>query len=336
MTFAGLDVSENQPPNIPLIEWFAGGVTVLVVRASIGFREDSAYEQFVIHAAEIGYLVGAYHALLGHQYYDPTRQAADFVGLLMPQIRFAVLDIEAPGSTAADVAAWCNYFDAHSQLPLLLYGNMQLETLLGVHPARFAGYGLWVADYGRGTPTRVPLAAPHIPRVGKFRGHQFAGDNGERPPYQGPIDLTNWETLPTEGVETMPVTLTDAQVKQFAAVLDDLVLHLSQIKTQAVAWQTYAQAEADYILTLRPLLVITAPPPPVKHTLATLTNNQVFTLFQTAFGAPYFTVVTRACDETYMLAHRTDKYIGPAIEDMPTLTAAERSALVNALGLPVG
>src|SRR5258708_26510280 len=72
---------------------------------------------------------------------------------------------------------------------------MAVESLLGA--GAYPDLGLWVADYGAGTPTTVPLAAPRVPKVGHFVGHQFAGDNGELQPYQGAIDLSNWSELPT-------------------------------------------------------------------------------------------------------------------------------------------
>lgn len=70
---------------------------------------------------------------------------------------------------------------------------------------------------------------------------------------------------------------------------------------------------------------------PPDHTLANLTNNQVFTLFKKAFGPEYFQLVVVACDEAYMLDHRTTLYIGKSIEEMPGLDDVQKDALIAAL-----
>lgn len=68
-----------------------------------------------------------------------------------------------------------------------------------------------------------------------------------------------------------------------------------------------------------------------KHTLTHLTNQQVFNLFQKAFGGTYWSLVTAATDEAYMAAHRAELYKGPAVEDMPGLTDAQKAAMSAAL-----
>jgi len=78
---------------------------------------------------------------------------------------------------------------------------------------------------------------------------------------------------------------------------------------------------------------ILAPLAAPKHTLVNLTNQQVINLFSKAYGAgAYYALLTIATDEAYLLAHRTELYRGLPIEDMPGLTAAQKAALVAALG----
>jgi lysozyme len=76
------------------------------------------------------------------------------------------------------------------------------------------------------------------------------------------------------------------------------------------------------------------PPPPVgqPHTLNHLTNQAVINLFSRAFGAAtYIAKLTAATDEAVVFANRTALFVGPSIEAMPGLTAAEKAALIAAL-----
>ena len=74
-------------------------------------------------------------------------------------------------------------------------------------------------------------------------------------------------------------------------------------------------------------------PPLPPNPLARLTNQGIFNLFNKAFGATYFAVLTRAVPTavlTAMLANRTAMYAGPGIAQM-TLTQAEKDKLTAAL-----
>lgn len=198
----GVDVSDSQALALPWVAWYAAGYRVVVARGSIGFRADAHFARYVAEAYAAGFVVGAYHAILGHLYYEPVLQAADFLDLITSQIAFLVLDIEAPGVSAADVVAFVSFILSRiGSMPLILYGNMDLERLLGVDNPRFAELGVWVADYGnvnlktdrRSTP---PKAVPAVPRIGRKIGWQFAGDNGRLPPYAGAVDLSLWDEMP--------------------------------------------------------------------------------------------------------------------------------------------
>lgn len=192
----GVDVSENQAAALPWSEWYAAGYRVAVARAAIGFRADPHFARYVAEAGAAGFVVGAYHAILGHAYYAPVKQAADFLALITPGVTFLVLDIEAPGVSAADVLAFVGYVEAHSALPLVLYGNNDLAAIVAAHP-ELKRLGVWWAEYGPGKPTSAPpYPAPHVPAGLRVVAWQFAGDNGGLKPYQGPIDLSLWYERP--------------------------------------------------------------------------------------------------------------------------------------------
>jgi GH25 family lysozyme M1 (1,4-beta-N-acetylmuramidase) len=204
----GVDISENQPLALPWAEWAT--VRVAVVRASIGFRDDPAFTGHVAAAHRQGVIVGAYHALLGHAHYDPVRQAADFLAALVPEIEFCALDIETPGISEPDMRAWCDHYDAHSRLPLVLYGNQLLAQLITQDPVRYSRYSIWWAEYGPARPTSTPpYVSHHAPAGLNVIGWQYAGDNGRLEPYPWAIDLTDWDKLPNGEVKTtMPVIYT--------------------------------------------------------------------------------------------------------------------------------
>jgi GH25 family lysozyme M1 (1,4-beta-N-acetylmuramidase) len=351
MPIPGLDLSYYQiPANVPLAAWKAAGLVRFVyARASIGFVADIDYFRHRANARAAGLPFGSYHFLLRHNppsdsdtrppfQFDPVLQARNFVSLLDGNDALPpVVDVEA--SDIDDAELWAFLQEFWRLCPgrrIIIYASQSSwYALIGRGKTRYIHPLIlwWIADYSG------PLDLPDVcPRATL---HQKTG-TGRLPGYDRNLDLDEFEgdedafALFITEDKPMPVTLTDDQAKQVAGFLDTLLERLTLLKAQSTGNAVWAQGEMDGIFVVRPLLVIGAPPPPVKHTLSLMTNNQVFTLFQKAFGPTYFTVVTRACDETFMLAHRTDLYVGVAIEDMPTLTDAERSALINGLGLPVG
>lgn len=217
----GVDVSHhNDWKALPWAEWVAGGLEVAVARASIGYQMDSAWPHHIERAAAAGVATrGAYHFLLhsepdgpGHTFfYDPVQECQNFLKLRVPGLAFCMLDVEAEGITGADVEQWCAHYDAHCDLPLVLYGNMDLEHVCGAGNPKLARYGLLVSDYGffapgtsalplRSTPPADPRL-PRVPKVGRKIGWQFAGDNGRKAPYTGRIDLSLWDELPGQGAD---------------------------------------------------------------------------------------------------------------------------------------
>src|SRR5690606_2007446 len=118
----------NQPPNLPWKSWVdQWQLRYMLARLSIGYRQDYAAYGHIDKANAEGVLIGGYHALLpayNSAYYDPIRQADAFLKVLdKTKVKVAMLDIEVPNITTDTIVKWCDYFDANSDLPLILYGN---------------------------------------------------------------------------------------------------------------------------------------------------------------------------------------------------------------------
>lgn len=220
MSILGVDFSENQR-TLPFPAWVqTQEVRFCFGRATIGYRQDAVYPQYLYQAQDAGIeFRGAYSVILHHDsnvsFFDPVRQCRTFIERLIPGlVSLAVLDIEAAGVTEGMVRQWCDVYDAEGPVPLLLYGNLNLENILGINNPRYDRYDLWNADYGPGTITSVPPVGSQYPRtsrVGKNRGRlwQFAGNNGRLAPYTFPIDLSRFDGTETElaeffGVQSQP------------------------------------------------------------------------------------------------------------------------------------
>lgn len=206
MTTLGVDASDNQSATLPWPEWYARGWRVAVLRAAIGFRPDAHFARYVIEAYRAGFIVAAYHAILGHQFYDPVRQAEDFLELVTSQVSLLVLDDEAPGVSADDVAAFVARVTARTALPLVLYGNWNLAVHMATRPALYA-LPVWWAGYPTAPlpTTEPPWPRPrNVPPALRVAGWQYAGDNGRLPPYTGPIDLSQWYEVPGQPAPAPP------------------------------------------------------------------------------------------------------------------------------------
>jgi GH25 family lysozyme M1 (1,4-beta-N-acetylmuramidase) len=205
----GIDASDWQAAALPWLAWYAGGARVAVARAQIGFRDDAHYARYVADAHAAGFVVGAYHVILPRQYYDPLQQASEFLALITPQVSFLVLDIEAPGVAPADMLAWVLYVDAHSTLPLILYGNWDLAAACAYFP-ELRAFGVWWASYPTYPylTTQPPYPRPlNVPAGLTVVAWQYAGENGRLPPYAEPIDLTAWYELPAAPIVIPPVDI---------------------------------------------------------------------------------------------------------------------------------
>ncbi len=225
-TYLGVDASNWQDAALPWPAWYAAGWRVAVARAGVGFYDDAHFVRYVTEAAAAGFVVGAYHAILGHQYYDPVKQAIDFLSHITPQVSFLVLDIEAPGVSAADVLAFTDLVEDHSALPLILYGNWDLAAILDALPS-LKRFGIWWAAYPTypAPTTNPPYAFPrNVPAdlAPLVVGWQYAGENGRLPPYAGAIDLSTWYALPSGG-PVPPADTTKVGIAGHARAIKELV-----------------------------------------------------------------------------------------------------------------
>jgi hypothetical protein len=207
-TIAGVDVSLNQRRGLPWPAWVKQGLKVAVVRLALPYMADHGGPVHLAEAQAGGVaLIGAYADIYDHdaevRHYDPVRQCKVFLELLANPalrgiVRFAMLDAEVSGLNPAEMTAWCDYYDAHGWLELILYGNTRLEEFCGINNPRFSKYGVLVSDYGfvdlktdrRTSPP--PGNLPRVPRVGHPIGWQWGGDNALWPPHEGAIDRSLW------------------------------------------------------------------------------------------------------------------------------------------------
>jgi GH25 family lysozyme M1 (1,4-beta-N-acetylmuramidase) len=314
MTTLGVDISRWNPPNLPWAAWRAT-VGVVCIQLTHGLQLDAGAAGHFRAVKDQGFVLGGYHYFMDHDSettrYDPVAQAILFASQLGPAFQFAALDVEADGLTELELRAFCDYWDANRLRPLVLYGNQLLASLIASNPARYKHYGIWWAEYGaQVTGSAPPYPAPHVPAGLHVAGWQFAGNGGRLAPYTGAIDLTQWYEIP--GVARMGTTDT------------------------ALA---YIQAAMAQLIQAQQLLMPAPPPPqPVKHNFAPMTNQQVINLFAKLFPTNppgFFSVMTRA-GLSSIAGDRASVYSGPAVEDLPGLTDAERAALIGALPTPVG
>ena len=71
---------------------------------------------------------------------------------------------------------------------------------------------------------------------------------------------------------------------------------------------------------------------PSKHTMATLNNQSVINLFAKVVGLPKLEAGLTVAQKATLYGNRTALYTGPAVEDFANLTAAEKAAIIAALG----
>jgi GH25 family lysozyme M1 (1,4-beta-N-acetylmuramidase) len=231
-----VDVSENQPVNLPWPEWKAAGLGLAITRSSIGIREDTNYVKHREHARAAGLLTTEYHALLHHDaeiaFFDPARQAETFVSLFIPGWRGpAWVDVEAAGITEPFLRAFVERYESVTTRALGIYTSAAAwNRLIHGNHARYHDYFAWIADYGDGMVTSVPLKpGPDMPDTwADWLLYQFAGDNGRMKPYAGKIDLSLysgtaldlaalWLSIGDEPMDDQLVKLIQAETGKIAA-----------------------------------------------------------------------------------------------------------------------
>ena len=197
----GVDVSHYQPPTLPWDAW-RSQVEIVVIQTYHGDHAEPLSDIHLANALMAGYQhIGAYAFLYAGR---GAEQCAAFLAALNPAYSFCALDIEQAGVSAADVLAWCNWYDAHCHLPLVLYGNNALSAIMAQYP-QLDRYGVWWANYPLGTANvSAPPAGwhPSAPDTLNVVAWQFTG-TGRLPPYSGDIDLSIWYSTP--GVSMTPV-----------------------------------------------------------------------------------------------------------------------------------
>lgn len=99
-----------------------------------------------------------------------------------------VLDVETGKPNVAEVKEWLRYVEMRLGQQPMIYGSAGvLPSLIGAEQD-WAGYDLWVADYGR------PAGTPRVPSPWKnWRAHQYT-DKGVVPGITGHVDLSVYST----------------------------------------------------------------------------------------------------------------------------------------------
>ncbi len=201
------DLSGENPITVPIEAWCdTGRIAGFVLRLSVGYLADTNYEIFRRRLRARGRRNLDYHALLEEQddgdqniyKFDPARQARVFTSLMHPDWTGpAVVDVEARGTTEPFLRAFCDEYDRTEigkVRPLWIYTSVGMwHTLIVGNYGRYAGYGLWLAAWGRmlphtSTPPDQVLVYPDPWTQADML--QYAGDNGEMPPYPGAVDLS--------------------------------------------------------------------------------------------------------------------------------------------------
>jgi GH25 family lysozyme M1 (1,4-beta-N-acetylmuramidase) len=236
MTVRGVDCSDNQDATLPWTQWYAGGGRVAVLRATLGFYDDTHFLRYVAEAYIAGFIVAAYHVIFPNSQYNVIKQAHDFLERLNDKVSFIALDLEVPGVSDADVLTWVLYtVPRMGNRKLVLYGNWDLARVVLAHMNELGQFGIWWAGY----PTYPnPCLNPPWPRprnvpaalVPKVIAWQFAGDNGRFPPYTDRIDLTDWYEVPSGGTIPPPPPPADTD----SALREAIHIHASAIKGLAI------------------------------------------------------------------------------------------------------
>lgn len=320
------DVSHWQPPSVPWGDLYIDGVRGMFAQVTHGDQLDIGAFKHVQYAASAGVLTGLYHWLTPATTpgTDPENQARLFAAQISPSWRGRLaVDIEEDGVTPQVVDKFLSLLDSLAKSwPIIIYTRKDWwEKNIGAYQSfRWPRFDLWAAGgpgYDQAETAPPPGYAAPIPSPWKSAAlEQFTG-HGQLTGYPGDLDLSlyrkteaefiDWWTL-AGGVKTVP-TYTDAQVQQMS------------------------DAAATILGILKPGIV---PPTPLPlHSMATMTNQAVINIFSTTFGGLGTLEAQLDPPQTIVLyTARLAFYTGPAIEQMPSLTDAQRASIIAALPVP--
>jgi len=332
----GCDVSgDGQYPGLPWNLWYEFGIRFAFIKTSEGLHADRYFAQHHNQAQMAGVWTMEYHALVPD---IPGRdQALFFMGRWPRGWRGpAVVDVELSG-TARILYDFCQEWLLVARRPLMIYtGPGAWMQIVGGGQTFFRQFMLWIAGgsaYNQhvaappnerpavpdiwavpkstlavGSPTDPPRGFAQVSVTGlldppNYDFWQFTG-KGRLPGYDGDIDIDvypyDWLTLGALWLSFGDGPMDDTQI---GTCLNELAK---------------IQASID---VMRAALVPAPPPPPppAKHTMAAMTNQAVLE------------AQLSVAQKSVLYGQRLALYTGPAVEDMPTLSAAQQAAIIAAL-----
>jgi lysozyme len=173
------------------------GKSFAIVRATMGARPDGAFDGHWTRMRAAGLVRGAYHHLRHDQ--SGREQANGYLrsvklacGDLPPIVGIEAVDRQtAPGFIEA-LREWLTAVEASLTVELghpmrpMIYTSARAWQLLG-NPSGFEAYPLWIVDWFRFDPPRVPTEWN-----GAWTVHQYAGDTRGIPGISRHADLDRW------------------------------------------------------------------------------------------------------------------------------------------------
>ncbi len=316
----GIDVSNHQK----LMDWMIvaqQGLTFALIKASQADFSDRSFAKHWAGSKAAGLLRGAYHFYVenttGH------RQAQQFLttlgndtGELPPIVDLEKLSgapIMNPRKFADNVLIWLQEVEAAVGRRPIIYTTQgfwnEVMRINNAFPTWAPNYELWVANFkplgfrkgARLSPTDIQFSIGALlqnpgqvalPKSWeKWRFWQFTGDV---------YKLDGVRTLDMEGREV----LSSIDLDMFAGTEDQLR-----------AWAGVAAGAAK----------------PRYVDIAQFTNQKVMAGFMMAFGAQAGQVLAGTGLQTQLSTQPTLKYLGPGIQDIPSLSFEQELALNSAL-----
>ncbi len=298
----GIDVSAAQG-HLDWGQFRASGISFAYIKATEGTGVfDVRFNNHWQGARAAGILRGGYHFF--HPTLDPLAQARNFassVGVGQSDLP-PVLDIEGDGDNAFIVNNMAANFDR---------ARIWLETVegaLNLKPVIYTGPGFW-----NQVINRLGGVAPGW--LGKYTlwvAHWFTQftDGVTRPIIpNGWHNWTFWQFASPDNANGMP-----ASIPAIAQSVD-------------VDFYNGTEEQLRVSIGIDP-----GAPDVVTKTPFRGTNQEVINVFFAAFGEPdYFDVKMVNAGLAQLAQNREAAYTGPAVEDLPNLSDADRQALLSVL-----